>query len=98
PPHPPLFPYTTLFRSRRARAPITGTEAVSARRAWRMPSPAALPSLRERREVCRGRASLQRAVPLHRQFGPLHHGGGDLEQAGRGDRKSTRLNSSHVKI
>ena len=33
---------------------------------------------------CRGRSTIQRAVSLHRQFGPLHYGGSHLEQARRG--------------
>src|SRR5258708_17087039 len=55
PPRSTLFPYTTLFRSRKRRAP--------------------------------GTAGVVRARPRARL-------GGDRRQ-GRGDRKSTRLNSSH---
>src|SRR5436309_8141377 len=60
PPRSTLFPYTTLFRSRRQRLLHGRAEGISLRHA-----------------VARGRA-----------------GGDD----GREDRKSTRLNSSHVKI
>src|SRR5436305_8074536 len=54
PPRSTLFPYTTLFRSRRGR----------------------------------GRGASDRVVPLRR----------DEERAVLRDRKSTRLNSSHVRI
>src|SRR5690606_41497616 len=71
PPPPPLFPYTTLFRSHVALT-ATGTD------------------LRDDREddVLRRRARLELAVHVDRHR---------LERLER-DRKSTRLNSSHVKI
>src|SRR5690606_42150824 len=72
PPHPSLFPYTTLFRS----------------------------SLQQI-----GAAAATGGPPVtmlgHTGAGAgCHHGRrrGDIESVGAGDRKSTRLNSSHVKI
>src|SRR5258707_10621183 len=82
PPRSTLFPYTTLFRSRRAsdgrrpaapRSHLPSFPAFSARR--RCPSPRADPS----------RASW---ASRSRQVGPRR----------RTDRKSTRLNSSHANI
>src|SRR5207302_7608117 len=71
PPRSTLFPYTTLFRSRAARAVLSpGTPADRRARA---------------RRGCRGQPVGRRAV---RQP--------DVRR--RADRKSTRLNSSHVKI
>src|SRR5207302_9629417 len=73
PPGPTLFPYTTLFRSRRCRA-----------RGDRL-------GLRdEHRESARG---ISHALPGQRS-------GADSGSAAlpESDRKSTRLNSSHVKI
>src|SRR5207249_8169994 len=84
PPISPLFPYTTLFRSRQggvsrrlprtARARPTGTQA--RRHAAVRP---AVHLAGERR------GALGRAAPL-------------VSGARRPDRKSTRLNSSHVSI
>src|SRR5439155_27115054 len=65
PPRSTLFPYTTLFRSRRARA----RQDAGGAHGGRMPSHRVLPN-------------------------PVHAGPG----FGRTDRKSTRLNSSHVAI
>src|SRR5690349_23054863 len=72
PPRSTLFPYTTLFRSRRRDA-------------------------RRVRDGVRGRGTGRRAgaVPPARRDRRLRRGG--LERV-RADRKSTRLNSSHVEI
>src|SRR5207302_5461742 len=93
PPSSPLFPYTTLFRSRRGTRPRDrggrpargrGARAGGGRSGGRDPALA-------------GRAKLR---PLPRLRGAR----GALPRAGRADvgdardRKSTRLNSSHVKI
>src|SRR5438874_7372372 len=68
PPRSTLFPYTTLFRSRRGgRHPICGHHP---------------------RDVVRGHD-----VPAGEDHEPLH----DVRQLAQ-DRKSTRLNSSHVEI
>src|SRR5690606_41754399 len=87
PPAPPLFPYTTLFRSRTAELdPSTSPDAYSEPPVDRM------------------------AVHAVWEIGLLILGGGILfaltqassgpfnEGSWNGDRKSTRLNSSHVKI
>src|SRR3712207_7305314 len=82
PPRSTLFPYTTLFRSRKLR-----------RLPWRIPKPHhaqpapeandRLPRVDEEREARRERErELQNAQPV----------------AFSGDRKSTRLNSSHANI
>src|SRR5207302_10201842 len=86
PPYSPLFPYTTLFRSLLGRiAPVD---------ARRQEQPEAAEALRDPVHV------LQRGIALAHGAGPDqrfadHH---DLGCALELDRKSTRLNSSHVKI
>src|SRR5690606_39885483 len=87
PPHPcsPLFPYTTLFRSLTGRR-LQALTLHRVRRVARAPQRqvAVDPALGRDRE--RGRARQLRVIePLTRR-------------PSRGDRKSTRLNSSHVKI
>src|SRR5699024_12768752 len=68
PPRPPLFPYTTLFRSREiSRSSITRIS---------------------RRINCKSRTSSSRCTVIGRM---------GSASTGR-DRKSTRLNSSHVSI
>src|SRR5438067_10613200 len=78
PPRSTLFPYTTLFRSRRARR----RDDV---RAARDPRPPGGGESRALRPVDRSVAV--RAVRRNRR-----------RRTGRRDRKSTRLNSSHVSI
>src|SRR5699024_11796072 len=77
PPRPPLFPYTTLFRSGRPGL--------------------AAPLPRRRRGGRRHRLPQHGLRPHARPQGrrPRPHA---RARAGRGDRKSTRLNSSHVSI
>src|SRR5256885_8219813 len=65
PPRSTLFPYTTLFRSGRAGAPLDGGRTARARRQLRPPA--------------RRRAR-------------------EASEPARRDRKSTRLNSSHLVI
>src|SRR5690606_41074112 len=80
PPRSTLFPYTTLFRSRRPGALVPDPEPVRAAR------------------YRGGRAG---AGVLPRDELPVAVGArGDVDPLGvlPGDRKSTRLNSSHVKI
>src|SRR5690606_41391066 len=94
PPRPPPFPYTTLFRSLRAERrgdalPLRLEDDDQPRGA---PSPAG-----HRRRPPRGRqdrpaAAARRPV----QLPPLV--GLGVAHQGPEDRKSTRLNSSHVKI
>src|SRR5207249_11616871 len=77
-----LFPYTTLFRSHHGR---------DARRCWRAPGVhpvGALPS---------AAAAGQRRCLCHRQSASAR-GRRSPSGADRIDRKSTRLNSSHVSI
>src|SRR5690606_41265180 len=79
-PRPPLFPYTTLFRSAAAGSPRQyGQPAASAPAATAAPAPTA-----------------------RRIRAPSHRGGrqgtGLTAVPSSRDRKSTRLNSSHVKI
>src|SRR5690349_22450426 len=76
PPTPTLFPYTTLFRSRRRR---------SARDALRRPALRLVHELGRRAPDARDLSEL-----------PRRHGRGDRRHGQ--DRKSTRLNSSHVEI
>src|SRR5690606_40030731 len=86
PPISTLFPYTTLFRSLLGRR----LHLVGRRPERGQPHPVAVAGVRLR---IRRRA----AAPVHRgrrrPGGVRRHPGG-----GSGDRKSTRLNSSHVKI
>src|SRR5207249_9271943 len=84
PPPPPLFPYTTLFRS-----PSPASASASANPTPARPGPM-IPTTwggnlipQERRRLCRG----QGEEIL-----------GRLGAARQRDRKSTRLNSSHVSI
>src|SRR2546430_13396344 len=85
PPRSTLFPYTTLFRSQCGANPATGD------RQWLEARRAALPE------------------PLRARYTVVPYGGSELARiyaattlvvarAGAGDRKSTRLNSSHSQI
>src|SRR3712207_8465823 len=82
PPRSTLFPYTTLFRSRQAGGDLAGVREAA---------------LRDQAEECRRvrlgarrRLSLELVRELQRHQQPaLCH---------QGDRKSTRLNSSHANI
>src|SRR5690606_41577799 len=83
PPTSPLFPYTTLFRSMRVLSRASPGHAVGLMdRIWFTP-----PRLR-RRPGPEAERWLARAEPL-----PVRVHGQRVQ-----DRKSTRLNSSHVKI
>src|SRR5690606_40233036 len=88
PPRSTLFPYTTLFRS--ARAGARAREAAAGR------------GLRgdARRARPAGAGGVRLAVGHRRGGGRAAAGAGPPHaRRGRGeDRKSTRLNSSHVKI
>src|SRR5690606_41996935 len=86
PPTSTLFPYTTLFRSRRARARCCG---IGHERVARLRMAGHEPALVEDEPVV-GRACLVGAM------GGVHDG--DPGEIVSLDRKSTRLNSSHVKI
>src|SRR5207302_11453524 len=83
PPTPTHSPYTTLFRSRQQRVVPPPRAPSACRRDGRPPRP----RLRRRR---RG--------PRDHQAHVRYSHRGDRARSARVDRKSTRLNSSHVKI
>src|SRR3712207_8213410 len=92
PPRSTLFPYTTLFRSL-YRAMTT-----------RMPQVLGSATL-ETMTTAQNRAVLAdaeeralRAAPAHAEEAPRPDGGRDEPDDTTGDRKSTRLNSSHANI
>src|SRR5690606_41235656 len=85
-PRPTLFPYTTLFRSEAVAA--EGTRPRSAHD----DDVRASQARRSTREA--SRAGRRRSRPP----GPHEVSNGEEGQGRREDRKSTRLNSSHVKI
>src|SRR5690606_40284352 len=86
--HPPrhtLVPYTTLFRSRdtaETKGPARGSPGAAPGQPRAGPGASAHPQLREAGEVPQRLRIRERFHVLHRPS----------------DRKSTRLNSSHVKI
>src|SRR3989442_7427475 len=82
PPRSTLFPYTTLFRSRGAPG-LAGVRALHAQQVR-------AERLGQRSRHAEG-AGAVRALGL----GPVER---DAEAGAAGDRKSTRLNSSHVRI
>src|SRR5690606_38647334 len=83
PPTSPLFPYTTLFRSHEPDRRLRQGRASGRRRRAAVPLRPA-----ERRQGGRPVLRARRAADRGRRADPR----------GRADRKSTRLNSSHVKI
>src|SRR3712207_8939838 len=86
PPRSTLFPYTTLFRSRRARGTTLAARAVSdfARV--------------NRVEGFAAGAGISRQVGAGLSFSARGRCGFDDERVKGEDRKSTRLNSSHANI
>src|SRR5204862_7184823 len=85
PPTPPLFPYTTLFRSdtREERgAPLRRVK---------------LERVADRVYQCHRRQPRADGGAIHRRV-DLRDGSAQPPRQLRGDRKSTRLNSSHVEI
>src|SRR2546426_4042450 len=80
PPRSTLFPYTTLFRSRRGAADGVGEPPVEEPERGVHTRAGAL-------DGAQGGDEAAREAQLHRR--PGHH---------QGDRKSTRLNSSHLVI
>src|SRR3712207_7748612 len=82
PPRSTLFPYTTLFRSRRHRGGLLRGH---------------LRDRRSRRRREEARARHRGALPLRGRFLVGVRAGADLLEPLR-DRKSTRLNSSHANI
>src|SRR5688572_32345899 len=83
PPRSTLFPYTTLFRSVRARVPSQGHRAGF--------GPAG-------RQVAEAEHRFLDQVAEHHAQGHAAAGRRRLEGSARQDRKSTRLNSSHSQI
>src|SRR5437764_581161 len=89
PPLPSLFPYTTLFRSARARIGRARVELH-----FRQPRDRALARRMARGRIGhRIRVAVDRGDPAGR--GPLDGEATRLKPSGISDRKSTRLNSSH---
>src|SRR5204863_9137569 len=94
PPRPPLFPYTTLFRSR-PRLPRGGDRDG---RGLLRRGPARTARAHGRRGRRTRRRVPGRVVPLFRQAPRRGTPLGRRRRPPRVDRKSTRLNSSHVEI
>src|SRR5690606_41750191 len=89
-PLPPLFPYTTLFRSQnRPQATVAGPYSLR-------PKPGAPVSMPLHWEEVKKGLKI-RDFTIHNAIARLKSEG-DLFTGVLGDRKSTRLNSSHVKI
>src|SRR3712207_6963143 len=80
PPRSTLFPYTTLFRSRRAQPSDRPERRLLGRR-------------RDRRHPG---GPLTELAPVLRAAGDVHGPQRPRQRPARGDRKSTRLNSSHA--
>src|SRR5207249_10761581 len=87
PPSSPLFPYTTLFRSKKG-GPRNGRTTSERSRRWHQQARPSSPWRGSRREH----------HPRRRRRIYDRRGRRALEHGGAGDRKSTRLNSSHVSI
>src|SRR5216117_345108 len=102
-----LFPYTTLFRSHgaaeeRVRAqelllprPAEGLSDLAVREPARDQGVAVVPVARSGPRDGDDRAAARRGGRREIAPRPLPQGNGDRSQPLRGDRKSTRLNSSH---
>src|SRR5690606_42019901 len=98
PPRSPLFPYTTLFRSEGGRILVGGTDIAAVTQE----------SLRANiGMVSQDTALLHRSIRDNILFGNPDASEAEMIEAARraeahdfilADRKSTRLNSSHVKI
>src|SRR2546430_11614720 len=82
PPRSTLFPYTTLFRSLRARAQELRPDILSVMRDQ------ARSAADLKLQLAQGKIDYTVGTQFHRQQSPT----------GTGDRKSTRLNSSHSQI
>src|SRR3712207_7305201 len=86
PPRSTLFPYTTLFRSAEEGGPVQGLT----------PSPR---GVRRTGSLSGPRGRAQRLDAVQPLPGQLDVGAAEVAVGGgRGDRKSTRLNSSHANI
>src|SRR5690606_40579873 len=90
PPRPPLFPYTTLVRSHHEGDPVTGTYRTQAEvDEWLKRDPI---------QLLRGRLLDDFGTASADELGAIDARIDKIVQASLEDRKSTRLNSSHVKI
>src|SRR5699024_12619333 len=87
----PLVPYTTLFRSAPAEKGRGGAGPRLRPGQRQGPPGAGRPPAGRRRRI-------RRPVPPADRHGPVGAAGAGGPAAGVGDRKSTRLNSSHVSI
>src|SRR5205807_7793999 len=87
PPRSPLFPYTTLFRSSASRSSAAPSRR---RRSCASPTPTSKPPT----GTCGGRSSRTR----HGHNTKTRRHKDTKTQRGTEDRKSTRLNSSHLVI
>src|SRR5690606_42039570 len=94
PPRTPLFPYTTLFRSP-PTPPRTGRRRPCPAPFW---SPASPARRRRRFRTPAPVRSTYPSVPAPSSVFRLGCLPSSLRSLLHGDRKSTRLNSSHVKI
>src|SRR2546422_11577461 len=91
PPRSTLFPYTTLFRSARARRNVVEPRHVGRPEVAEQDQVALQrPSQHERHLVAFAHPGLGRVLQLAHALDPAVSGEHDLR-----DRKSTRLNSSH---
>src|SRR5699024_12251483 len=95
PPSPPRFPYTTLFRSPRRPPGDGGLGLLRLLRLRRCADGGRAAVVREPLPAAAADGVLRPALLLPALRGPHRRGG--PRSAGR-DRKSTRLNSSHVSI
>src|SRR5690606_40268373 len=95
PPRSTLFPYTTLFRSLEVRPRIGGARMVDRVSAHRR---AALRGAAEHRAVHGSRGTGGPAALPRELRANAEPARGWADGRSPGDRKSTRLNSSHVKI
>src|SRR5690606_39515479 len=96
PPRATLFPYTTLFRSQGEPAPKARAKAVADGNEANIPQPAGGDGTLRLSGLSglSWQLRVSRKQPQHRTV-PQTDTGGLVEHT---DRKSTRLNSSHVKI
>src|SRR5207249_8757737 len=86
-PRSTLFPYTTLFRSR--------TVARPRHKSWPSRESPGRPGMAIARQT---RDCFPLRFVILRYFVPIHHVPPGFDVIGTTDRKSTRLNSSHVSI
>src|SRR5690606_39959766 len=94
PPHATLFPYTTLFRSREAYREGLDIHARTAAALYGVPEDAVTADMRRAAKVVN--FGVLYGMGAHRLAGQLKIPYAEAKKFI--DRKSTRLNSSHVKI